>query len=105
MSLTEIEKIFSPKGVVFGNELLLRRNDAISLLKQCGEMGYRVLGINYFKEDADGDIVEILGAGADFSSIVGIEPKRTIQEGISLLSGNELSDIDWFSFVISRSMV
>lgn len=56
-------------GRLEGNELLLKREDALRFIDDCKRFNVLILGMDFFIETGDGDLTELPGVSADYSSL------------------------------------
>jgi len=101
--MDELLEKYKQKGLVVGSELLLTWADAISLIDECVQKGYLILGIDFYK-NVQGDIEELVGCSADFSELrFSDNPVLTAAKAAKQLMPNTYpEEADWASFVLLR---
>lgn len=97
---------YQSRGLISGTELLLKWDDAVMFVKDCGIQGWIILGIDFYRE-ISGQIVELPSSSADFSSLSNVSAAVSASgvAALRLISNGFPDKADWASFVLKQSAV
>lgn len=92
---------YRPRGRLAGGELLLRRRDAVCLIRDCRRWSVAILGMDFYVDTSAG--LQETRSPADYSALFGLpDAVERSTDAAERLIGDHLPDgADWVSFVLA----